>query len=127
MKLAVVGSREYTNDIFMNKVLDYICIEYGISEIVSGGARGVDSIAADYARNNHLKLTEFTVEKEQWHILGKSAGPMRNRKIIAYSDMMVAFWDGVSPGTKSSISFASRKGMCYYVYNTSNNTVEKYN
>ena len=72
MKIAVVGSRSIT--IPINDISMYIS---DADEIVSGGAVGVDSCAADYAKRNGLKLTEFLPQYERY---GRAAPSIRNKK-----------------------------------------------
>ena len=100
MKVAVVGSRSIlTTDISMY-------ISDG-DEIVSGGAVGVDSCAAEYAKKNGLKLTVFLPQYERY---GRAAPIVRNKKIVDYADKIIAFWDGKSKGTLSVIKYAEKTG-----------------
>ena len=99
MKIAIVGSREITSI----QLEDYITKE---DEIISGGARGVDSCAAAYARQKRIKLTEFLPEYRRY---GRAAPIIRNRKIVDYADKIIAFWDGYSQGTLSVIQYARKK------------------
>ena len=91
MKVAVVGSRNLT----VTDLRRYL--PQGVTEIVSGGARGIDTCAREYAQRNGLKLTEFFPDYQKY---GRTAPLKRNLQIIAYADMVVAFWDGESHGTK---------------------------
>lgn len=91
MKVAIIGSR----GLQVNNLEKYL--PNNISEIVSGGAKGIDSCAANFAKVNHIKLTEFLPEYEKY---GRSAPLKRNLKIIDYADTVLAFWDGSSRGTK---------------------------
>lgn len=100
MKIAVVGSRDITVEDIGKYILD-------CDEIVSGGARGVDSSAADYARRNGIKLTEFLPDYERY---GRAAPIVRNRLIVDYSDAVIAFWNGRSKGTLSVIKYAEKAG-----------------
>ncbi len=100
MKIAVVGSRNIT-------VIDigkYISKDV---EIVSGGAVGVDLCAAEYAKENGLKLTVFLPQYERY---GRAAPIVRNKKIVDYADKIIAFWDGSSKGTLSVIRYAKKTG-----------------
>ena len=91
MKVAVVGSRNLT-------VTDlYRYLPQGVTEIVSGGARGIDTCAREYAQRNGLKLTEFFPDYQKY---GRTAPLKRNLQIIAYADIVVVFWDGESHGTR---------------------------
>ena len=101
MKLAVIGSRSL-QDVILDQ---YISKE--VQEIVSGGARGVDSCAAEYAKRNGLKLIEFFPLYEKY---GYAAPIIRNRKIVDYADKVIAFWDGKSKGTLSVIQYAQKTG-----------------
>ena len=100
MKVAVVGSRS----IFATDISMYISDG---DEIVSGGASGVDSCAAEYAKNNGLKLTVFLPQYDRY---GRAAPIVRNKKIVDYADKIVAFWDGKSKGTLSVIKYAEKTG-----------------
>lgn len=106
MKIAVVGSRKITK----------VNLEKYVSEgdeIVSGGAVGVDSCAAEYARKNNLKLTVFLPQYDRY---GRGAPIVRNKAIVDYADKVVVFWDGSSKGTLSVIKYAEKIGkMCQVV------------
>ena len=91
MKIAIIGSRGLN----LFDIGAYIPEE--ATEIVSGGARGVDTYARDYAKKNGLKLTEFLPD---YNTYGRAAPLVRNIEIIDYADEVYAFWDGKSRGTK---------------------------
>ena len=98
MKVAVIGSRS----IFAADIGMYISDG---DEIVSGGAIGIDSCAAEYAKKNGLRLTVFLPQYERY---GRAAPIMRNKAIVEYADKIVAFWDGRSKGTLSVIKYAEK-------------------
>ena len=100
MKVAVIGSRS----ILAADIGAYISDG---DEIVSGGAIGIDSCAAEYAKKNGLKLTVFLPQYERY---GRAAPIMRNKIIVEYADKIVAFWDGKSKGTLSVIKYAEKTG-----------------
>ena len=100
MKVAVVGSR----DLYVDDLSPYLPKE--TQEIVSGGARGIDSCAARYAKEHGLKLKEFLPDYERF---GKQAPLLRNLEIIDYADMVLAFWDGESRGTYFVIENCKKK------------------
>jgi hypothetical protein len=107
MKIAVIGSRDFSNyEMFKECVIKYGIIDKA-KEIVTGGAKGADSLAERFARENNIELT---VIKPDWSRYGKSAGVARNRNIIEYADFCLAFWDGHSKGTASSINHCKLKG-----------------
>ncbi len=86
MKIAVVGSR----DVIVDDIGRYLSDG---GEIVSGGAIGVDSCAAEYAKEKGLKLTVFLLQYERY---GRAAPIVRNKKIVDYADKVIAFWNGNS-------------------------------
>ena len=104
-KIAIIGSRDFDNIELFDFSISRIFETYEISnpEIVSGGAKGADSFAKALAVKNNLPYKEFLPD---WKAYGKSAGPKRNKQIVEYSDLIIAFWDGKSKGTLSSIQFA---------------------
>ena len=100
MKIAIVGSRKIT----VSNIDEYIS---ECDEIVSGGAVGVDSCAAEYAKEKGIKLTVFLPQYERY---GRAAPIIRNKEIVDYADKIVAFWDGSSKGTLSVIKYAEKTG-----------------
>lgn len=107
MKVAVIGSR----GLAVNNLEKYL--PEGVTEIVSGGAKGIDSCAEKYAKANGIKLTVFLPEYKKY---GRAAPLRRNDEIIAYSDLIIAFWDGQSKGTKFVIDGCKKKGKKTEVY-----------
>ena len=101
MKVAVIGSR----GLCVNNLERYL--PEGVTEIVSGGAKGVDTSAREYALAHGIKLTEFLPEYEKY---GKNAPLKRNLSIIDYADCVLAFWDGSSRGTKFVIENCEKSG-----------------
>lgn len=99
VKLAVVGSRSFSDYERLTNVLS----EYCIDAIISGGAIGADSLAERYAKEHNIKTIIY---KPDWVKYGKRAGFIRNTDIINAADQIVAFWDGESKGTKNSIDTA---------------------
>ena len=99
MKIAIVGSRNIKNI----NLSEYITEEY--DEIISGGATGVDSCAAEYAGEKGIMLTEFLPE---YALYGRAAPIVRNKKIVDRADKIIVFWDGVSKGTHSVIKYAQK-------------------
>lgn len=101
MKLAIVGSRTLTNIALEQYVMK------DVTEIVSGGAVGVDRCAAEYAKSKGIKLTEFYPDYERY---GRAAPIIRNKKIVDYADAVIAFWDGKSKGTLAVIKYSQKTG-----------------
>jgi len=101
MKVAIIGSREFYDYDLLCKSLEHV--KDKITLIISGGARGADSLAERFALENNIPTRIF---KPDWDRLGKRAGFMRNKDIVSNADVIIAFWNGVSPGTASSIDLA---------------------
>lgn len=107
MKTAVVGSRS----IVSADIAEYI--PDGTTEIISGGARGADTLAREYAQKNNIKLTEFLPE---YDIYKRSAPLRRNIRIIESADIVVALWDGHSRGTKHVIDSCRSRNIKIIVH-----------
>lgn len=115
--IAVVGSRTFTYYDHLATTLDRIiaddCPAGAVITIVSGGAAGADRLAARYARARGLTLVELVPE---WHRYGRAAAIVRNGDIVERADLVVAFWDGASPGTRDSIDRAKAAGKRVVVF-----------
>lgn len=107
MRVAVIGSRGIT----VSNLDKYLPED--TTEIVSGGARGVDTCARKYALSSGIKLTEFLPDYRQY---GKCAPLIRNISIVQYSDMVLAFWDGSSRGAKHMIDQCRKTGTPIEIY-----------
>ena len=114
IRLAVVGSRTFTDRKLCWKMLDDLQTKYNIIEIISGGARGADSYGEAYADYHHIKKTIFPAE---WDKYGKKAGYLRNIDIIKNCDVCIAFWDGESRGTSHDLDLCVKYNKICYVYN----------
>lgn len=111
MNIGVVGGRDFNDYESMEQVL-FSVVEPTDDKIISGGAAGADTLAERFAKENNIPTKIY---KADWKNLGKSAGILRNRDIIAQSDYIVAFWDGKSKGTKDTIDKAFEKGVAVLV------------
>ena len=107
MKVAVIGSRGLS----VSDLGRYL--PENTTEIVSGGAKGVDTSAREYALAHGIKLTEFLPEYTRF---GRSAPLKRNITIIEYSDIVLAFWYGKSRRTKFVINNCRKLGVEVRVY-----------
>lgn len=98
---AIVGSRTFTDYDFLKKTLnDYRAGNDLIGGIVSGGAAGADRLAERYAGESRIPIE---IIKPDWKKYGRGAGLLRNTAIIEQADVVFAFWDGKSRGTRDSI------------------------
>ena len=109
MKLAIVGSRDYKHE---GRIRLFVRNLPADTHIITGGARGVDTIAEEEARYMGMAVT---VHMPDWANFEKQAGPIRNAKIIEECDQLVAFWDGKSRGTMNSIGLCKRAGKKFSI------------
>lgn len=123
--LAIIGSRNFSNyDLLCDTIRTYFCTfneystankndgtgdgngyEFNFDSIVSGGAKGADSLATRYAREHNIPLKEFLPD---WERYGRRAGFIRNEDIVRAADTVLCFWDGQSKGSGNSLSIAKR-------------------
>jgi len=115
MKLIIAGSRRLPQD---HPPIYYVADAYlksgfQASEIVSGGARGIDLAGEEFARERQIPIKRFPAE---WDKYGKVAGAIRNREMGNYGEALLAIWDGSSKGTEDMIRFAHLRAIPVYVY-----------
>ena len=113
MKIIVAGSRGYTDKEKVFRILDVL---YGLNpniEIVSGLARGPDMFGKEWADKKGVKVHPFPAD---WNKYGKRAGYLRNEQMAEFSDILIAFWDGVSKGTQHMIKLAKKHGLKIKIY-----------
>ena len=101
MKVAVIGSRSVT----AYPLADVLPAD--TTEIISGGARGADTLARQYAVANGIPFTEIRPDYARY---GKGAPLRRNTDIIARADLVIALWDGKSTGTAHAIRQCKKLG-----------------
>lgn len=116
IKLAIVGCRKYTNYENFKTIINNYIEEIGFipDEIISGGARGVDSMAEIFAKENNIPITIFHPD---WNKYGKSAGILRNTDIINSATHVIALPSVHSKGTYDSINKAKKLGKNLKVVN----------
>ncbi len=115
MKIGIVGSRSFDDYNYLEeKILNDFEIG-NINLIISGGAGGADTLGIEFAEKHCIKTKIF---KPDWKRYGEAAGPIRNEQIVEEADVIIAFWDGESKGTKDTIDKA--------VKNSKNAIVHKY-
>lgn len=100
MRVAVVGSRKCPG-LNLEKIKEKLPED--CTEIVSGGAQGVDSLAKECAEAFGFRYTEFLPDYGEY---GRTAPLVRNRQIVDHSDFVLAFWDYRSNGTRATLAYA---------------------
>lgn len=106
MKTIIAGSRTFNDAHLLKDKLDAYRKEHTITEIVSGGASGADSLGEAYAVLNGIQIKMFNAD---WNTHGKAAGPIRNRQMADYADVLIAVWDGKSKGTKNMVEEMNKR------------------
>jgi len=110
MRVIIAGSRGINNyDVVLAAIEES---GFDVTTVVSGGARGVDTLGERYAESKNIQVDTFL---PQWDLYGKSAGYIRNSTMAENAECLVAIWDGKSRGTKNMIETATRKNLKVYV------------
>ena len=107
MKIAIIGSRSFTDYELFKAKCDTILSNSKSITIISGGAKGTDRLAERYAAEKNIPIHIY---KANWDLHGKSAGMKRNVLMLNDCTHVIAFWDGNSPGTLHMISQARING-----------------
>lgn len=118
MKVIIAGSRTIRSFRIVEKVMLKAMDEgLEITQIVSGGAKGVDKLGEKFAKKYDIPTTgkDFYVPDWVWKKVGKRAGYLRNEAMGEYADVLIAIWDGESKGTKNMIDIAESLGLYVYV------------
>lgn len=106
--VAIIGSRTIDSVNF-----NYFIDKQDIAQIVSGGAQGVDTAAAQWAKQNRIDYIEF---KPNYKVFGKRAPLERDKDIVNYCDIIHSFWDGKSSGTLFTMEYATKLGRPIYLH-----------
>jgi len=106
MKLAIIGSRTLKQAQVLELITETL-EGLHVSEIITGGANGVDSIAEYYAKQHNIKCKIFY---PVYAVHGKRAPLIRNNEIVKNCDILLAIWDGTSTGTAYTFNKAKREG-----------------
>ena len=116
MRIAIVGSRSFNDWEYMKQIMTWVTVPYpvwDIDAIISGGAKGADTLAERVAHELGLRLI---VHRAEWDKYGKSAGYRRNKLIVDDANLILAFWDGESKGTAHTIKLAEEAGKTVHVF-----------
>ena len=107
MNIGIVGGRDFKDyDLLKEKLVEFIGVNnITVDAIVSGGAKGTDTLAEKFAEDTGVQMVVFKPEFDRY---GRRAALERNTLIIDHSDIVFAFWDGKSKGTLDSITKAKK-------------------
>jgi hypothetical protein len=112
MKLIIAGGRDIDDAGLVQLAIEDSGWGASVTEVVSGGAPGIDSAGEAIAALHGIRVQRFPAE---WHLHGRAAGPIRNEKMAIYGDRLVAIWDGSSRGTKNMIDQMKKLGKPVFV------------
>ena len=116
-KVIIAGGRDFDDYDLLKEKGDYLLSLKSKTHkivIVSGHARGADTMGERYAQERGFACE---LHPADWKKHGKAAGPIRNAEMAEVSNALIAFWDGESRGTKSMIDLAKKKGLTVSVIN----------
>ncbi len=110
MRLIIAGGRNFFDyELLEKEALDFIGDNTPV--IISGLARGADTLACDFAAEYGYTLEGFAAEWKKDGYYDRSAGIKRNKLMAKNADHLLAFWDGKSKGTMQMIDYADEKGL----------------
>ena len=110
-KTIIAGGRDFMDYNLLKEKTNKILQEKKVTHkivIISGCARGADTLGLRYASENAFDVEEYPAE---WDKYGKKAGYVRNVKMAENADALIAFWDGKSKGTKHMIDIAAERNL----------------
>ena len=108
MKVIIAGSRGFRDYSLLRQYCNTVLQGIEVDSIVSGMAYGADTLGIKYAMEMGYKVDEFPA---RWDVEGLGAGYARNKRMARYADILIAFWDGQSRGTKHMCHTALEMGL----------------
>lgn len=117
-KVVIAGGRNFNNYDLLKAKCDEL-LSKKVKEgkkivIVSGKAKGADSLGERYAQEKGYDVAEFPAD---WDTYDKRAGYMRNKQMAEYGDACICFWDGISKGSKHMIDLSKKQGIPVRIVN----------
>jgi len=109
MKMIIAGGRDFDAQDEHWLALDELNVDFGISEVVSGGCSGADEFGECWANSRNIPVRLF---KADWKTHKRAAGPIRNRKMAEYANALVAFKGG--KGTNNMVKEAEKAGLHFF-------------
>ena len=124
LRIIIAGSRDFNDyELLKKSAIEIITKKTmlpDLTRIISGGARGADTLGERFANEMGLEISRFIPD---WDGLGKRAGYARNAEMAKFAvedgnyGVLIAFWDGQSRGTKHMIDLANKYGLEVHVVN----------
>ena len=113
MRTIIAGSRNFTDYERFKSIINFCEYTKDITEVVSGGAKGVDALGEKWAAENNIPVKIF---KANWDEFGKSAGYKRNLEMADYAEALIAIRLNNSKGTTHMINIGMEKGLKSWHY-----------
>jgi len=113
LRVAIVGSRRYSEP---ERVTEYVNSLPPRASIITGSASGVDAAATKAARAKGIPVQVLPASFDEVADTSKSAA--RNQRLVDACDVLVAFWDGASKGTRATVDRALDSGKEVHVFVT---------
>lgn len=111
MRVAIVGSRRYADP---TRVTDYVNALSPRASIITGSASGVDAAATKAARAKGIPVQVMPASFDEMADASRAAA--RNQRLVDACDVLVAFWDGSSRGTRATVERALDSGKEVHVF-----------
>lgn len=110
MKTIIAGARDFDDpDVFLRGMR---AVPWSITEVVSGCAKGADTMGECWAEANNLPCAKFPAD---WETMGRAAGPIRNAQMAKYGEALVAFLPPESKGTKNMVEQAKKQNLPVFI------------
>jgi predicted Rossmann fold nucleotide-binding protein DprA/Smf involved in DNA uptake len=111
LRIAIVGSRRFSEP---TRVTDYVNALPPRASIITGSASGVDAAATKAARAKGIAVQVIPASFDELSDAARAAA--RNQRLVDACDVLVAFWDGSSKGTRSTVERALDSGKEVHVF-----------
>jgi len=125
LNIIIAGSRDFTDEKYLRSMVNEWARGCGMRNypedmtVICGDARGADKLGAEWAEFHGIAVKHMPAK---WRLpngmTDRGAGHKRNAEMAAIGDILFAFWDGKSKGTKGMIDVALRKGLEVHVFRT---------
>jgi len=110
MRTIIAGDRNFQDYELMKEAIEES--EFEITIVISGCARGADTLGEQWAEENDVPVLKFPAN---WDAYGRAAGPIRNGEMAKSAEALIAFLAPHSKGTKNMIEQATKKGLKVFV------------
>ena len=111
MKTIIAGSRTITDYSTVKEAIEKS--GFKITEVISGGAQGVDKLGERWALENNIPVKRFLAD---WIKHGKAAGPIRNSEMVKIAECAIVIWDGISRGSQDTITKMQNANKELFIY-----------